>query len=78
VFQTQAGRINPAGAIIGFDQQATGGLHGFLRARDGTFTMIDPPGAIDTYPLSDINPAGAITGSFIDAGALQHGFLRIP
>jgi hypothetical protein len=60
-------------------------IHGFLRARDGTITTIDAPGAGflgsnflgSLFPLS-INPAGVITGSYSDANNVIHGFLRIP
>ena len=37
--------ITPAGAITGFYFDAIGAFHGFLRARDGTFTLFDAPGA---------------------------------
>ncbi len=54
--------------------------HGFLRARDGTFTTFDAPGAgkganQGTF-ASSINPAGAITGTYKDASMVSHGFLR--
>ena len=42
--------------------------HGFLRARDGTFTTFDPPGStapFGTTPIG-INPAGAIVGGYFD------------
>ena len=69
--------LNSPGAITGFYQDASNGLHGFVRARDGPFTSFDPPGSVKTFP-SGINPAGAITGYYYDASFLQHGFLRIP
>ena len=48
------------------------------KAHAATFTTIDPPGSIYTYPWS-INPAGAITGNYYDAtGTGPHGFLRAP
>lgn len=71
--------INPEGTITGYYADATGALHGFLRASDGTFTKFDVPGAtcqgifsICTLP-SGIIPAGIITGA---SGG--HGFLRAP
>jgi hypothetical protein len=51
--------------------------HGFLRARNGTFTTFDPKGSTDTEPRA-INPAGEIAGYYTDANFIQHGFLRIP
>ncbi len=49
--------------------------HGFLRARDGTFTTFDPPGSVSTV-ANAINPAGAITGPYVDVNIVEHGFLR--
>ena len=74
--------INPAGAITGAFIDASGVLHGFLRAPDGTFTTFDAPGAgtgpgQGTVALSN-NPAGAITGYYTDGNNVSHGFLRIP
>jgi hypothetical protein len=70
---TYGSSINPAGAITG--SYNSNGDHGFLRARDGTFTTFDPPGgAIFILNLS-INPAGAISGWYIDPSG-AHGFLR--
>jgi hypothetical protein len=75
--------INPAGAVTGTYVDANLVSHGFLRARDGTFTTIDPPGSIGAYVGNyfglvgpPINPAGAITGTYLDASGVQHGFLR--
>src|SRR5260221_6154981 len=42
--------INTAGAITGFYADANYVVHGFLRARDGTLTTFDVPGAVHTYP----------------------------
>jgi hypothetical protein len=69
--------INPAGTIAGDYIDASGVSHGFLRARDGTFTTFDPPGSTNTYPF-DINPAGVIAGYYSDASGGSHGFLRRP
>jgi hypothetical protein len=53
------------------------GFHGFLRAPDGTFTIVDPPGSAGTFP-GGINPAGAIAGQYGDASGVLHGFLFLP
>ena len=53
-------------------------VHGFLRARDGTVTDFDAPGAVNATLAFSINPAGAITGWYTGASGLAHGFLRIP
>src|SRR6516225_7596574 len=82
---TRALGINPAGAITGFTRDAGNVRHGFLRARDGGFTMFDAPGAggagTGPYPgtlASFINPAGAITGLYTDTNYAAHGFVRAP
>jgi hypothetical protein len=51
--------------------------HGFLRAPDGSLTIIDVPGAVIGTFASAINPEGAITGYYGDASS-DHGFLRAP
>ena len=77
---TRALGINPAGAITGFTRDAGNVRHGFLRARDGAFTMFDAPGA-GTGPgqgtrTYSINPGGAIAGWYSDASGVVHGYLR--
>ena len=77
---TRALGINPAGAITGFTRDAGNVRHGFLRARDGAFTMFDAPGA-GTGPgqgtrAYSINPGGAIAGWYSDASGVVHGYLR--
>ena len=77
---TRALGINPAGAITGFTRDAGNVRHGFLRARDGAFTMFDAPGA-GTSPgqgtrAYSINPGGAIAGWYSDASGVVHGYLR--
>src|SRR6516164_3722575 len=77
---TRALGINPSGAITGFTRDASNVRHGFLRARDGAFTMFDAPGA-GTGPgqgtrAYSINPGGAIAGWYSDASGVVHGYLR--
>jgi hypothetical protein len=74
--------INPRGSITGFYFDANFVPHGFLRAKNGSFTTFDAPGAglqaglrQGTYATS-INPGGAITGFYFDANSVPHGFLR--
>jgi hypothetical protein len=76
--------INPAGEIVGFDNDFETLNHGFLRARDGVITLFDAPGAGSvrdsnqgTIPAS-INPFGVIAGYFVDANNVAHGFSRTP
>jgi hypothetical protein len=63
---TQGFAINPAGTITGIYFDANNVLvHGFVRARDGTITTFDPPGAvIGTFP-SSINTTGASRGVLV-------------
>jgi hypothetical protein len=50
--------------------------HGFIRSRDGVFTVFDAPGAVvGTLPYG-INDAGAVTGYYLDADFIAHGFVR--
>jgi hypothetical protein len=68
--------INPAGEIAGTYYDGSG-AHGFLRARDGTLTTIDVPGAYyGSTEVFDINPAGVIVGDFCSPSTCYHGFLR--
>lgn len=69
---TEPSGINDAGTITG-----TVGNHGFARAPDGTITLFDPPGSVNTLPQR-INAAGAIAGYFFDAFQNATGFVRSP
>ena len=56
--------------------------HGFVRARNGTITVFDVPGA-GTGPfqgtdVAGINPAGVTEGSYVDSSGVGHGFVRSP
>src|SRR5215831_10969880 len=77
---TYATNINPSGTIIGFSRDANNARHGFVRARDGSFTIFDAPGA-GTGPgqgtrAYTINSSGTITGFFIDSIGAVHGYAR--
>jgi hypothetical protein len=74
--------ITPAEAITGSFNDGSSINHGFLRARDGTVTTFDVPGAgtgfnQGTAPLG-ITPAGVIMGKYIDTKNVNHGFLLLP
>src|SRR5215472_10772996 len=78
-FCSSAAGINPAGTIVGgFSPPVSPPdftpSHGFLRARNGTFTEFDPPGS-QTAGISAINPAGTVTGGFSGSTGGNHGFL---
>jgi hypothetical protein len=60
---TDGSAINPAGEIAGFYFDASG-EHGYLRDKDGTFTIFfNPPNPSDNINVSAINPSGVITGN---------------
>jgi hypothetical protein len=74
--------ITPSGAITGSFNDGFTINHGFLRARDGTLTTFDAPGAGNgfnqgTVPVG-ITPDGVIMGVYIDANYGHHGFLFFP
>jgi probable HAF family extracellular repeat protein len=66
--------INNLGEIVGSFTDDNNVLHGFLRSDDGTFTVIDIPGAINTSAWG-INDDDAIVGRFSDADKKTHGFM---
>jgi hypothetical protein len=74
--------INPEGEITGYYNDGHNLNRGFLRARNGTITTFDAPGAgtgLNQGTLAvGINPEGAITGYYTDATNVNHGFLRLP
>lgn len=67
--------INWRGEIDGWYIDQNYVYHGFLRAPDGSFTTIDPPGSQFTI-AGGINPFGAIAGYYLDVNNACHGFLR--
>jgi len=61
--QTVASGINPAGDIVGTFADGVGRQHGFMLS-DGSFTMIDVPGAVATSG-NGIGPGGNIVGNYV-------------
>jgi hypothetical protein len=85
---TFANGMNDAGEIVGFIRDPNDARHAFLRALDGSFTIIDDPNA-GTCSAScgsigngqgtrayAISPGGDIVGFFTDNSATCHGFVR--
>jgi hypothetical protein len=74
--------INPQGEIAGQYQDENYLYHGFLRATDGTFAIINAPGAgaeaSQGTIVASITPEGLMSGSYIDANNVYHGFERFP
>jgi hypothetical protein len=74
--------IDTAGEIVGQFQDENYLFHGFLRAVDATFTIIDAPNAGTAANqgtiAGSINSQGVIAGYYIDANNMFHGFERAP
>src|SRR4030095_10940884 len=82
---TRAANINPSEAIAGRYIDSSDVTHGFLRARDGSLTTFDAPGAgtrpgqgTIVFAVACLNPAGAIAATSVDANNMFHGALRAP
>jgi hypothetical protein len=73
---TTATSINTAGDIAGFYVDSSNADHGFIRSRDGVFTVFDAPGATSGTLPYGINDAGDVTGYCFDAEFIAHGFVR--
>jgi hypothetical protein len=71
--------ISSTGAITGSYWDASGVIHGFVRAPDGAITDFDYPGGTFTMPWA-INSRGEITGLYGDPTVANwdHGFVRTP
>jgi hypothetical protein len=77
---TVAYTINDLGVVVGQFEDPSEVFHGFLRYADGSFTIIDAPGAgtgagQGTLATS-INFQGAAAGFYIDGSNEYHGFAR--
>jgi hypothetical protein len=80
-YGTFAESINQEGTSVGSYEDANLVIHAFMRDNLGHITMIDPPGAAETFFGSGagalgINAEGVITGYYTDASAVSHGFVR--
>lgn len=77
---TYVHQINFWGAIVGFVRGQDDVRHGFVRAPNGTFTMIDVkeagggPGQ-GTW-ATGINFMGVVTGYYADPNDVDHGYVR--
>jgi hypothetical protein len=72
---TLAYGINAGGYIVGEFGGSDGHTHGFLRAPDNTFTIVN----VGTVPTSGfwINDRNEMTGNYLKGG-IQHAYLRKP
>ena len=66
--------MNNHGDVVGYYDDSTGALHGYLLPNGGDFVRLDFPGAVGTFAAT-INDRGDIAGVYFDAAGFQHGFL---
>ncbi len=63
---TEAWDVNPETEIVGTTQDAVHVFHGFV-SRDGKFSLVDYPGAIETRAFG-INAEGTVVGGYVGGG----------
>jgi hypothetical protein len=72
--------LNNKGVQEGEYWDDNGASHGYIRARDGSFTEFDAPDAgndVDQGTLAlGINENGDVTGSAVDSTYVMHGYIR--
>ena len=68
---TVATGINASGFVAGYYE----GIHGFVRAPDGTIATFDPVGSRDTLPVG-VDRNGTVVGNYVDFALDNHGFIR--
>ncbi len=73
---TFAEGINNFGIVGGLYTDANSQNHGYLRKPNGSFVIIDVPGATGTV-VQDISDLGWIVGRYIDGGGRVHGYVEI-
>lgn len=73
---TSPSGLNDKGQVAGYFADASGVYHGFLKEY-GTYTIIDVPGATNTYP-DGLNDRGVIQGQIYDIAGAAEGFLATP
>jgi hypothetical protein len=77
---TVAYALTDSGIIAGELQDSNNVFHGFVRAANGTYTLVNVAGA-GSGPdqgtvVWDINAAGTTTGYWVDPGGTLHGFVQ--
>ncbi len=76
-YTTSPSGLNDKGQIAGYFADANGAYHGFLKEY-GTYTTINFPGAVDTYP-DGLNNSGVIQGQvFRNTNYFAEGFTATP
>lgn len=74
--QLNVNGINNWGSIVGAGNIGDLNFHGFKRWSNGNVTMLDYPGATQTFPTS-INDSGGVVGYYSDSSGQSHGFLYV-
>lgn len=69
--------MNDAGVVTGYYLASGGGLHCFVRAKNGAVTSFDIPALPGATPAA-INIHGVIIGNGDDPNGVPHGFMRMP
>ena len=72
---TQPVGINDLGTVTGDYFDASGNSHGFLRDSNGTITIFDPAGSIETEAQA-VSSKGTVVGQYMDNNYNSHGFIR--
>ena len=70
---TVAFAINDFGQIAGYFEDASGGIHGYVKTGQH-LRQVDMPGALATL-VTSLNNWGSVAGEYIDASGTRHGFL---
>lgn len=81
--RTSAITINDFHTIGGSYRDSASVIHGFLRnASDGSFTIVDAPGAgtgaLQGTSLHQVNDRGVVVGTYSDSAGVSHGYIRNP
>ncbi len=71
---TVANGINDTGQIVGYYQDSSFHLHGFLYS-GGAYTTVDDPLGTNVTLANGINDTGQIVGYYADSSAVTHGFV---
>jgi hypothetical protein len=66
--------INDAGQSVGYFQDSSGVVHGYLKT-GSNFTTLDAPGANGLTSAQGINNLGVVTGYYVDAAGNDNGYL---
>lgn len=69
--------LNDNNIVVGYSEDNSFRISGFLRSQDGSLVSFDAPAAMQTYPIS-INANDEVAGYFVDGSYVTHGFIREP